>query len=155
MDVSPSKERIKQLSERLLTLQSGVEEEKLSRTEYFDTYLRSFENKIDSSTQAFESKIKLIKDTIGNIGENVSSERMARELLDERKSKELKLSENNLNIELNLLKQSRKEYEIRVSKLLDERLFGLKLDLAKEKKVREEVSEMQSQHLDENIGSLT
>jgi hypothetical protein len=66
---------------------------------------------------------------------------MSRELLDERKSKELKLSENNIQIELNVERQNRRESEAKITKMIDERLYSLKLDLAKEKKMREEGEE--------------
>ncbi len=58
--------------------------------------------------------------------------------MDERKGKEIKLAENNINIELNVEKQNRTESESKINKMVDERLFALKLDLAKEKKTREE-----------------
>lgn len=71
----------------------------------------------------------------------IQTEQLARELLDERKSKEARLSENNINLELNQEKQARKEGERKVNKLIDEKSFALKLDLAKEKKLREEAEE--------------
>lgn len=61
--------------------------------------------------------------------------------MDERKSKEMKLSENNINIELNVEKQNRRESEAKITKMVDERLYSLKLDLAKEKKMREEAED--------------
>lgn len=36
------------------------------------------------------------------------------------------------------IEQNRRETEAKITKIVDERLFSLKLDLAKEKKVREE-----------------
>ncbi len=69
-------------------------------------------------------------------------ETSARELIDEKKAKEIKLIENNLQIDLNVEKQHRREAEAKLTKLLDERLlYTLRLDLAKEKKVREEAQE--------------
>jgi hypothetical protein len=71
--------------------------------------------------------------------EGVNNEQMARELMiDEKKSKEMKLIDNNIQIEINIEKQHRRESEAKLSKLLDERLYTLRLDLAKEKKLREE-----------------
>lgn len=66
---------------------------------------------------------------------------MSRELLDERKQKEIKLSENNIQIELQVERQNRRETEAKITKMIDERLYGLKLDLAKEKKMREEAED--------------
>ena len=74
--------------------------------------------------------------------------------MDERKGKEIKLAENNINIELNVEKQNRTESEAKITKMIDERLFGLKLDLAKEKKVREEAHERHVSIFGEQIGRL-
>ena len=48
------------------------------------------------------------------------------------------MTENNLMIELNIEKQNRRESEAKISKMIDERLYAIRLDLAKEKKIREE-----------------
>jgi hypothetical protein len=39
---------------------------------------------------------------------------------------------------LNVEKQNRRESESKITKMIDERLYNLKLDLAKERKIREE-----------------
>ena len=64
-----------------------------------------------------------------------------RESIDERKAKELKLCENNISIELNIERQNRRETDAKIQKMLDERLYSLKLDLAKEKKMTEDAEE--------------
>jgi hypothetical protein len=87
--------------------------------------------------------------------------------LDEKKGKEIKLCENNINIELNLesnlnlnllislfIEQNRRESEGKITKMIDERLFSLKLDLAKEKKVREESENKYYKTYGEQIGRL-
>jgi hypothetical protein len=155
MEESPSRLRIKQLGDRLLNLQYGLEDERQSRAEIFQSKLKNLESRVQNSSISTEAKFKLLKDQITKLGETMASERVARELLDERKTKELKLVENNLNIDLNILKQSRKEHEGKVIKSLDEKLYALRLELAKEKKFREEVAETQSQCIEENLSRLT
>lgn len=39
---------------------------------------------------------------------------------------------------MNVEKQNRRESEAKITRLIDEKLYSLKLDLAKEKKLREE-----------------
>ena len=70
--------------------------------------------------------------------ETIQNETMSRDIMDEKKTKEIKLTENNLQIELNIEKQHRRETEAKISKIVDERLYTIRLDLAKEKKIREE-----------------
>lgn len=54
------------------------------------------------------------------------------------KQNEIKQSESKLHFELQADKQNRKEVEAHSKKVIDEKLFALKMDLAKEKKAREE-----------------
>ena len=42
---------------------------------------------------------------------------------------------------MNIEKQNRRETEAKIQKMLDERLYSLKLDLAKEKKMTDEAEE--------------
>ena len=71
----------------------------------------------------------------------LESERMALDVLGERRTKELKLLENNLKIDISTAKLHRRESEQQIAKAADEKMFALKLELAKEKKVREEEEE--------------
>ena len=151
---SPTKMRVKQLADRLFHLQASLDQEKSSRLESFHAKLNGLESKIDSSCLNFESKFKGLKDQINKLAGALASDRASRELLDERKVKELKLVENSLLIDLNLLKQSRKEQEIKIVNLLDEKLYSIKYELAKERKIREEFSEQQSVQLSSSIERL-
>lgn len=82
-----------------------------------------------------------MKDQITRVQEALATERVAREILDERKSKEAKLLENNFYIDLNGEKLERKNTETRLNKLAEEKLFTIRLELTKEKKIREESDE--------------
>ena len=55
------------------------------------------------------------------------------------KTNEVKQSDTKLTFELNGDKVSRKENELKVNKVIDEKLYTLRLELAKEKKAREEI----------------
>merc|ERR1711881_778648 len=90
--------------------------------------------KLSRNQMAEETKFKLLKDQITKLQEGLATERIAREILDERKAKELKLVENNVQLDLNVEKQNRKDNETKIQKHIDEKVFALRLDLAKEKK---------------------
>jgi hypothetical protein len=152
---SPTKMRVQQLAERLFNLQNNLEQEKLSRSELFQAKLKSLESKIDSSCLSFDSKFKSLRDSFSKLSSSLASERASQDLTHDRKTKELKLVENSLNIDLNLLKQGRKEFEIKIAKLMDDRASSIRVDLAKEKKTREDVSEQQSAELSSSITRLT
>jgi hypothetical protein len=101
-----------------------------------------------------EQAMKGLKDSLTKVVDTVQSEQLARDLLDEKKTKEFKLAENNIMIDLNIEKQLRRESEAKMSKLLDERLYTIRLDLAKEKKIREDTQEHNYSQFGESIRAL-
>jgi hypothetical protein len=154
MEGSPSKVRIKQLTDRLLGLQSGLEGDRQAKFDAFNSRFKSIESRLDSAGASSDNKYKLLKDQLSRVAEGLAQERHMREAMDERKAKELKLVENNLRIDLNLLKQARKDTEGKVTKGLDDRLYSIKVDLLKEKKLREEFESAQEQQLEETLERL-
>lgn len=154
MEDSPSKVRIKQLTERLLGLQSGLEGDRQAKFEAFNSRFKSIETRLDTAGVNSDNKYKLLRDQLNRVAEGLGQERHMRETLDERKAKELKLVENNLRIDLNLLKQARKDTEGKVLKILDEKLYSIKVELLKEKKLREEFETAQEQQLEETLERL-
>jgi len=66
--------------------------------------------------------------------------------MDERKSKEIKAVEQSCQLDLTVEKRGRKDLENKIMKQVDETCFALRLDLAREKKLREEVN-LFSEHL--------
>ena len=120
---------------------SMEDDERSSRREQYEAKLKNLEEKISRAQIAEDTKFKIMKEQISKLNEGGSSEQLVRESIDERKSKELKLCENNISIELNIEKQNRRETEAKIQKMLDERLYSLKLDLAKEKKMTDEAEE--------------
>ena len=69
----------------------------------------------------------------------MSGERAEREEMDDEKGKEIKFLESQALLELTKERNGRKESENFIMKHVDEKIFALTLDLAKEKKSREEV----------------
>jgi hypothetical protein len=51
-----------------------------------------------------DHRMKVIKESMTKLVETIQNETQSRDLLDEKKTKELKLAENNLQIDLNLEK---------------------------------------------------
>jgi len=98
----------------------------------FEVKVRQLDDKITKNHQLSEEKFKIIKDQIGKLQEGMATEIIAREILEERKNKEIKLVENNIALELNVERQTRREMETRIAKKLDEKVYALRLDVAKE-----------------------
>jgi len=78
------------------------------------------------------------------IQEGIATEVIAREILEERKEKELQLVENNIALELNVAKQERKETAQEALRKVDEKIQAVKLDVITEE--RERIEEIERQH---------
>ena len=84
------------------------------------------------------SKVKALADQLKKVQSQSATQMDNSAVLHERRQTDIKQSETRLQFELNADRQSRKENEVKTSKIIDERLYSLRLELAKEKKAREE-----------------
>ena len=62
--------------------------------------------------------------------------------------------ENNIALELNVEKQSRKEMEQRIAKRVEEKIYTLRIEIAKEQKAGDELLEQQTKEIAEQISGL-
>ncbi|GKT34383.1 Endoplasmic reticulum transmembrane helix translocase [Aduncisulcus paluster] len=151
---SPSRMRLHALSTKLSSLQSGLEEEKMQRRDAIETKLKVLDEKLSRSQLSEAAKLKLLKDQIGKLQEALATERVSREILDERKKKELGLVESSITLDLNVERQQRKDGEAKLMKSIEERVFAVRLELVKEKKAREEAEERQTREVSEEVGRI-
>lgn len=84
-----------------------------------------------------------MKDQITRLHEELATERVSREILDERKTKELKLVESSVTLDLNVEKQGRKGSQGTVQKGIEDRCFQLRVEVTKLKKLRQTAEEKQ------------
>merc|ERR1712205_283677 len=114
---SPNKVRIGHLSEKLVSLQDELEHEKQARSDAVELKLKVLDDKLLRAQISEEEKLKPLNEQISRLHEELAAERLSREVMDERKTKDL---------------------EAKIMKQVDETAFALRLDLAREKKLREE-----------------
>ncbi len=152
---SPSKIRMRQIADKLSGLQAGLDEEKQARRDAIEMKLKVLEEKLTKTTVAEETKLNGIKEQLGKLEDQISTNRAARDVLDERKTKELRLVESSITLDLGVEKQARKDSEAKILKAIDERCYTLRLELAKEKKAREEAEEKQNREMAEEILRLS
>ena len=81
--------KIKQLSQRLRSLNSDIEEDQDSKA--IDHRAECLENKLDSRSSLFESKIILLHESAIKITESIRAEKISRQLFDEQITKKIKL----------------------------------------------------------------
>lgn len=156
---SPGLMKIKKLTEKLVNLQIGMEHEKDSRKDMNMFKISTLDEKVNKIKANEELKFNVIKtqqfkEQLVKLQEQVTRERESREIFEERKSKEVKLLENNLTIDLNIEKQNGKDAFTRLNKAVEEKLFEVKIELGKEKNIREETEDKQIQEFTKEITLL-
>lgn len=108
---SKNKTRLKELTGKVSAFQANVTETREQQKDSLEMRLDLLDEKVARSLMAETTKFNLLKEQIDRIQEALSAERAAREVLDERKTKELRLFETNINIELNNERNIRTESE--------------------------------------------
>merc|ERR1719169_306694 len=94
--------------------------------------IRLLDEKLARAQVADETKFKLMADQLRQWGESLQTERIAREMLSERKTKEAKLLESQVKMDLTVLQQARRDEELRKSQEIDERIDQMRVELRKE-----------------------
>jgi len=92
-----------------------------------------------------------LHEQITKLQEELAAERLSREVMDERKTKEIKSVESSISLDLTVEKRARKDLESKIMKQVDETCFALRLDLAREKKLREEAEERHEKEVADEI----
>merc|ERR1711865_1259692 len=91
---APNGMRIRQLSDKLCQLQDELDTEKEVRGEAVELKLKVLDDKLIRAQITEEEKIKPLHDHVNSLTEELYAERLAREVMDESKSKEVKTVES-------------------------------------------------------------
>ncbi|CAD8131973.1 unnamed protein product [Paramecium octaurelia] len=153
--LSPSRAKISQLTEKLSNLQHSIDEDQAFKKETFEQKVKILEDKVTKQQQNDESKFKLLKEQLSKVEEGAQNEKIIRESGDEKlRTKDLKGLEAYLGKELQGEKVNRKDYEQKIVKNTDDRVYSLRLDLARQKKYREETEEKNAQEIGDRVLQL-
>lgn len=82
-----------------------------------------------------------IQKSVEKLRDAIALESKQKAILTEKTRKEFKLIENSTEIEVNTEKRNLRESEMKLTKMVDEKFYSIRLDLAKEKKLRETSTE--------------
>merc|ERR1712086_235092 len=89
-DASPNKLRIRQLSDKLSSLQDEMDHEKQARSDATELKLKVLDDKLLRAQITEEEKLRPLNEQIERLMEELAAERLSREVMDERKTKEIK-----------------------------------------------------------------
>merc|ERR1719359_789397 len=103
-NASPNKLRVRQLSDRFGVLQEELEGEKQARNDAVELKLRVLDDKLLRAQISEEDKLKPLHEQITKLQEELAAERLSREVMDERKTKEIKAVEQAISLDLTVEK---------------------------------------------------
>lgn len=136
-DKSPNRWKIQQLAEKLSNANLNPKKDKEMLEKEAMEQLTQIEQEIDNLHGNNEQEYKDIKEEARRIEELIDLERKEKAILAEKKRKEFKLIENSMEIEVNT-----------------EKFYSVKVDLAKEKKIRENNTYEFFDEVEENISDI-
>ncbi|CAD8092527.1 unnamed protein product [Paramecium sonneborni] len=152
-NVSPSRAKIAQLSEKLSGLQ--IDEDKTLKKETYESKLKLFDEKFQKAYQNDINRLKIVQDQLSKMEEGLTNEKIIRDSRDDNfKQRDLKGLEQSIVKELQKDKTLRRESELKVARLIDEKSYQFRLELAKQKKMREETEEQYSNEIGERVLNL-
>merc|ERR1711998_416727 len=108
---TPNRIRVRQLSDKLSQLQDELDNEKQARGEAVELKLKVLDDKMIRAQVSEEEKLKPLHDNVANLTENLYAERLAREVMDERKTKEVKTVESAISLDITAQRRARKDLE--------------------------------------------
>lgn len=88
-----------------------------------------------------ESRLKVLNDEVDRIQTQSTTQTGSCQVNNDKLEVQIKQYDTKVTFDINSDKQNMKDNEVRVGKVIDEKLYSLRLELAKEKKVREESHE--------------
>lgn len=113
------------------------------------------DQRVTHATQAEESKLRMLADQTQRLVEGLQAMRVAREIHDERRLKEIRMIENSLQLDLQSARQARKEIENRAEELAATRLAELGDELRRERLAHETAQEEYTREIGEEVRRLT
>jgi len=152
---SKSRLRVQELANKLTGLQENLQADRNERHDRVSGILTQLDDRLAANRNSETEKCNILKEQICKLRDGLITERDARDLLDQRKNKELQLVESSVMLSLNAEKEFRKTQEKAMTDLMDEKCFQLRLALAKEKKRREEVEDLHAHEVAEGMEGVT
>ena len=99
------------------------------RNQELTARIHELEEKVQALEEKHETEAVQTSQAMTKLRDALETEQVSREILDERRGKELKKIESSITLDLNFERQGRQEDEARILKQLDERCLALSLEI--------------------------
>lgn len=154
-DKSPNRSKIAQLAERLTETHLSAKDQKLAMKKETHAKLQEIEEDIEHLQKTTEAEISNIREETRRVEEVLELERKEKEISMIQGDKRMQIVQNAMEIEL-----SSERYQLSpIDSIMNpssfgEKFYSLKLDLAKEKKLREEISKEFFEDVEDRLNEL-
>jgi len=152
---SPYHSRIKSIGKRFNNLQTTIEvNSAVNKQEQVETRIRQIDAKITDNHNLTEDKLKKYNDDLRSLEEGMAAEIIARELLEERKIKEMTLVESNLALDLKDERKQAVEGERKILTKVEEKIHAVRENFIHEQRRLNELRDHQTHTIGEQIVKL-
>merc|ERR550514_2691619 len=86
----------------------------------------AIDQRVSTALQAEEGKLRMLSDELQKLLEGLAAMRVAQEIQDERRGKELKMLESNLALDLSAAREARQDAEGRAEQLCEQQIMELR-----------------------------
>jgi len=123
----------------------------IEKTDELEFRIRNIDSNITENYYITDEKIKNCGEALDILEENIAAEIIARELLEEREVKEMKMVETNLALELKKAKKESKEVERDMLSQVEHHIHVIKVDFVEELKRLEEIRKENTEIIEERL----
>eukprot|EP00931_Biecheleriopsis_adriatica_P007383 TRINITY_DN108673_c0_g1_i1.p1 TRINITY_DN108673_c0_g1~~TRINITY_DN108673_c0_g1_i1.p1 ORF type:complete len:370 (-),score=78.62 TRINITY_DN108673_c0_g1_i1:34-1104(-) len=120
-----------------------------------DRKVTSMEQRVTQMVEGESARLKLLADQVKRLDEGLSAVRVAREIHDERRKKELKVVESSLLVDLEKSTSARQEMESRFQDASEQVFATCREELLKEQSRRETVHDEYAKEISEEVQRLS
>lgn len=135
---SPNNERVRKLSDRLKSIQSTLDSERDTRVQLLDAKFTALESQLEEFAQQTADKLNTIRESVVSIQKRLQNDVMSGESTVNARMNELENMEIEMHSAIEQDLDLRRDAELRTLKVLDERTAAIRMEIAKESKVKNE-----------------
>jgi hypothetical protein len=146
--------RIAKITERLNSIQTSLDSDRYTRTEDFDRKLKDLEETMWTTQEQTGRKFTGIKEALSRLTQSQEEERQAHDALVDDMSRDFVAMEETSAELLRKAAGSRREFEAKVSKAIEERTLNIAQEVTREVKSTTESCEQQNLSIDQELPTL-
>ena len=113
--------RMQNLSERIRSFQDVSKQTRDEAKLQIERALKRLEDQQQKQAMADRNAFTQVKEAMSTAQDAIATQKAQREILDEKKTKEMQVVESSVTVEFNIERQHRKELDEKISKFVDER----------------------------------